>query len=105
MMDSMQSHARMSTRMTADEVAAMLPMHRQMVASMLGRMTSESRAMHLPANAAYTALADSVRRDLSRLSGMKKDELKAAMPAHCARVMRLMRIHKNRMAAGDPSHR
>ena len=98
MLDSMQAHMRRAGHMTADQMAAMVPMHRQMVGDMLSQMTSESRAMNLPPNAAWNALADSVRQDLVRLPEMNKNEVKQAMPADCARVTRLIRMHQTMMS-------
>ena len=99
MMDSMQTHMKkMLGNMSADQMAAMVPMHRQMVGAMLSQMTTEARAMNVPANAAWTALSDSVRQDLARLPEMKKSELKQAMPEQCARVGRLMHAYKKMMA-------
>ena len=99
MMDSMQTHMKkMSASMSADQMAAMVPMHRQMVGAMLSQMTSEARTMNVPANAAWTALSDSVRQDLARLPEMNKNEVKQAMPEQCARVGRLMQTYKKMMA-------
>lgn len=98
MMDSMQAHMRMMTSMTADKMAATFPTHSQMVANMLSQMTAEMRSMNMPADAAWTATIDSVRQDLIRLPVMTKPELKQAMPAHLARVSRVMQIHKDMMA-------
>jgi hypothetical protein len=97
-MDSMQAHMRMMTSMTADQMAATFPTHRQMVANMLSQMAAEMRSMNTPADAAWTATIDSVRQDLIRLPVMTKAELKQAMPAHLARVSRVMQIQKDMMA-------
>ena len=98
MMDSMQTHMKkMLGNMSADQMAAMVPMHREMVEAMLSQMTSEARTMNVPANAAWTALSDSVRQDLARLPAMNKNEMKQAMPEQCARVGRLMQTYKKMM--------
>ena len=98
MADSMQAEMRTMAAMSPDQMAAMLPMHRQMVGNMLSQMSSDMRSMNMPADAAWTALTDSVRQDLIRLPDMSKTELKQAMPAHRARVTRLMQMHKDMMA-------
>lgn len=98
MLDSMQAHMRRAGHMSAEQMTAMIPMHRQMVGDMLSQMVSESRAMNLPPNAAWNTLADSVREDLVRLPQMNKNEVKQAMPADCARVTRLIRMHQAMMA-------
>lgn len=98
MMDSMQAQMRMMTSMTLDQMAATLPTHHQMVANMLSQMTTDMRNMNMPADAAWTATTDSVRQDLIRLPVMTKPELKQAMPAHLARLSRVMQIQKDMMA-------
>lgn len=98
MMDSMQAHMGMMTSMTADQMAATLPTHRQMVVNMLSQMTAEMRSMNMPADAAWMATIDSVRQDLIRLPEMTKPELKQAMAAHVARLSRVMQMHKDMMA-------
>lgn len=98
MADSMQAEMQRMAAMTPDQMAAMLPMHRQMVGNMLAQMSSDMRSMNMPADAAWTALTDSVRQDLIRLPAMSKMELKQAMAAHQARVTRLMQMHKEMMA-------
>ena len=97
MADSMQAEMKTMAAMTPDQMAAMLPMHRQMVGNMLSQMSRDMRFMNMPADAAWTALTDSVRQDLIRLPDMSKAELKRAIPAHHARVMRLIQMHKDMM--------
>jgi hypothetical protein len=96
-MDSMAASMHVMASMNADQLSAMLPVHRQMVANMLSQMTSDMRSMNMPADAAWTATTDSVRQDLIHLPEMGKAELKQAMPAHQARVSRLMQMHKAMM--------
>jgi hypothetical protein len=98
MMDSMQAHMRMMSSMPADQLAAMVPAHRQMVANMLSQMTNEMRSMKMSGDPAWTATVDSIRQDLIRLPGMTKTELARVMPAHQARVSRLLQMHKDMMA-------
>ena len=98
MADSMQAEMKKMAAMSPDQMAAMLPMHRQMVGNMLSQMSSDMRAMNMPADAAWTALTDSVRQDLIRMPDMSKTELKQTVTAHHARVTRLMQMHKDMMA-------
>jgi hypothetical protein len=97
MMDSMHAQMQKLDGMTADQMAAMLPMHRQMAANMLSQMTADMRSMNMPADAAWTATTDSVRQDLIRLPTLSKAQLEQALPAHRARMMRLMQMHKDMM--------
>jgi hypothetical protein len=98
MMDSMQAHMRMMDTMTADQVKAMLPMRRQMAANMLSQMNADMRSMNMTPDQAWNATADSLRQDLARMPDMSAQELKAMMPAHRARMTRLMQMHRNMMA-------
>jgi len=97
MMDSMQTHMGMMEGRTADRMKAMLPAHRQMVANMLAQMNADMRRMNMQSEPKWTALADSVRRDLVRMPEMSAAELRSAMPAHAARMMRLMAMHRSMM--------
>jgi len=97
-MDSMHAEMQKMQGMTADQMAAMLPMHRQMAANTLSMMTADMRSMNMPADAAWTATTDSVRQDLTRLPELSKEQLTQALPAHHARMMRLMQMHKDMMA-------
>ena len=96
-MDSMHAEMQKMEGMTADQMAAMLPTHRQMAANTLSKMTADMRSMNMPADAAWTATTDSVRQDLTRLPELSKEQLKQAMPAHHARMMRLMQMHRDMM--------
>jgi hypothetical protein len=97
-MDSMHAEMQKMQGMTAGQMAAMLPMHRQMAANMLSKMTADMRSMNMPADAAWTATTDSVRQDLTRLPELSNEQLKQELPAHHARMMRLMQMHKDMMA-------
>ena len=97
MMDSMQTHIRMMDTLSAQQLTAMLPMHRQMAANMLSRMTSDMRSMNMTADQAWSATVDSLRQDLVRMPEMSGSELKAMMPAHHARMTRLMQMHRDMM--------
>jgi hypothetical protein len=97
MMDSMQTHMRMMDEMTADQIKAMLPKHRQMAANMLSRMNRDMRSMNMPGDQAWNATVDSIRQDLTRMPELSGQELKATMPAHHARMTRLMQMHRDMM--------
>jgi hypothetical protein len=96
-MDSMQTHLTTIDSVSADRMKAMLPMHRQMVANMLSRMNSEMRQMNMSADAGWTATIDSVRQDLINMPEMSGSQLKTVMPAHGARVLRLLNEHRAMM--------
>lgn len=98
MMDQMTGHLRMMENAGADSLHAMLPMHRQTTANMLARMNREMRDMNMPADAAWNATVDSLRQDLTRMPELSRSELAGMMPAHRARIMRLMEMHRTMMS-------
>lgn len=98
MMDQMQSHLRMMDGAGADSMMAMMPMHRQMVASMIAQMNREMRDMQMQMDTGWTATVDSLRQDLVRLPELGAGELQSFMPAHRARVQRIMEMHRRMMA-------
>lgn len=98
MMARMGAHMQMMQAMSGDSIQAMLPMHRQMVANMIARMNREMREMDMPADEAWDATVDSLRNDLVAVPRMDAAELKALMPAHHRRLMRLMEMHGEMMA-------
>lgn len=97
MMEQMQAHMRMMDGAGADSMQAMLPMHRQMVANMLAQFNKDMRGMDMTSNTAWNATVDSLRQDLTRMPEMSASELQQFMPAHGARVMRLMESHRSMM--------
>ena len=98
MMEQMQAHMRMMDGATADSMKAMLPMHRQMLANMISQFDREMRQMNMKSDAAWQATLDSLRQDNLRLPELSPAELRSFMPAHGARVMRLMDMHRSMMA-------
>ena len=72
---------------------AVMPMPRQLADSMISRMNEGMRRMNMATDSAWNATVDSVCQDLSRLSAMTAAEMTALMPAHRARMMRLMQMH------------
>jgi len=99
MMRDMTAHMRAMHGAAPDSLHAVLPMHRQMTADMLAEMNREMWAMNMAGDAAWTATVDSLRDDLVRMPEMSGEELRALLPAHAARVERLMAAHQSMMAA------
>jgi hypothetical protein len=81
---------------------AALPWCRHTVANMLSQMSSEMRSMHMASDARWSATIDSIRHDLVHLPETKGAELKRMMPAHDARVIRLMDMHREMMGTTRP---
>lgn len=99
-MTGMHSHMQMMDSASAASLQGMWPMHQQMLNDMLSRMDNSMRAMNMPADAAWTAMRDSLRQDLTRMQPMTPDQLKRGLPAHHARVMRMMDLHRRMMGRG-----
>jgi hypothetical protein len=97
MANQMMSHMQSMQGAGADSMRAMLPMHRQMVANMIAQMNREMRDMNMTMDAQWNATVDSLRDDLRRMPEMSAQELRAFMPAHRDRVMRLMEMHGTMM--------
>jgi hypothetical protein len=97
MMDSMAAHMRGMDTVSAANLEAMVPMHRQMAANMIAQMNSEMRGMNMQADASWTALMDSVRQDLVRLPELNAQQVMTFMPDHRGRLMRLMQRHRDMM--------
>lgn len=97
MMQQMQAHMAAMAGASADSMTAMMPQHRQMAANMLARMNREMEQMNMAGDTAWTATVDSLRQDLSRMPEMNAQELQELMPAHHARMTRLMEMHGSMM--------
>ena len=97
MMTEMISHMNMMQGVSGDSMNAMMPMHRQMAANMLAQMSREMQSMNTTGDSSWTATADSVRADLTRMPEMTPAELQAMMPGHHSRMMRLMDAHQAMM--------
>ena len=100
MMEELRTHMQAMHGAGGDSLRAMLPTHRQMAANLLAEMNREMGRMKMVADPAWTAMADSVRQDLVRLPEMGAAELQSAMPAHEARLNRLMGMHQAMIDAG-----
>ena len=97
MVEEMQAHMRSMQGAAGDSLKAMLPMHRQMAANMIAQMNREMRDMNMAADAGWTATVDSLRQDLVRMPEMGGAELQSFVPAHQARLERLMEMHSEMM--------
>ena len=97
MAEEMQAHMRSMQGVDGDSLKAMLPMHRQMAANMIAQMNREMRDMNMAADAGWTATVDSLRQDLVRMPEMAGAELQSFMPAHQARLERLVQTHRAMM--------
>ena len=97
MMGMMQAHMDSMTRMSPEQMRAMMNAHQSMTSQMLDAMGADMMAMHMAPNSAWSALSDSVRRDLADLPELSGQALKARMEAHAERMRRLMAMHQAMM--------
>ena len=97
MMGPMQKQMDAMMKISPEQMKAMMPAHRQMAANLLATMTADMRNMNMSGDAAWSATIDSVRRDLATMPELSGKEMAAAMPAHHARMMRLMGMHTTMM--------
>lgn len=98
MMEQMRGQMQAMRAMNGDAMQAQMPMHRQMVESMMAQMTRDMTGMKVAADPRWSALMDSVRQDLARMPGMNGAALEKMMPAHDGRVTRMMEMHQKMMA-------
>jgi hypothetical protein len=97
MMGMMQAHMDSMTRMSPEQMRAMMNAHQNMTSQMLDAMGADMMAMRMAPNGAWSALGDSVRRDLAELPELSGQALKARMEAHMERMRRLMGMHEAMM--------
>ncbi|MGH7510497.1 MAG: hypothetical protein ACREMZ_13650 [Gemmatimonadales bacterium] len=97
MMPMMQAHTDSMTRMSRDQMSAMMPTHERMMSQMMDQMGGEMRQMKMAETPAWAALADSVRQDLAELPSLKGQALSSRMEAHAGRVQRLIAAHVGMM--------
>jgi hypothetical protein len=74
-----------------------LPAHRQALANTIAEMNRDVRSMNMAADTAWTATVDSLRQDLTRMPDLGGGALRAMLPAHRARVERLIQSHETMM--------
>lgn len=60
--------------MGGDALRAALPAHRAIVANALARMNGDMRQVNMPADQAWTAPVDSIRRDLICLPDLERHQ-------------------------------
>jgi hypothetical protein len=97
MMREMRAHMRGMMGAGTDSLHRLMAMHRQMTANMLQQMDTEMRGMQITPDTSWTALADSVRQDLTQLPNVSAAELSEFMERHRGRVERLMARHERMM--------
>jgi len=97
MMQQTRTHMQRMSGVPADSLMAVMPMHRQVMGQMLEGMDPGTMGMGARSDSVWNATMDSVRNDVTRMEGMSAAELREFMPAHRARVERLMSMHDSVM--------
>lgn len=99
----MQMDAHMSAMMnmmqhaSGDSLKAMLPQHRQMAGNTIAKFNQDMASMNMKPDTSWNALVDSLRYDLTSMPNKSSNDLKSMMPAHMARMQRLVQMHKGMM--------
>ena len=97
LMSMMRAHLDSLARTPAQFAAGMLGAHDAMMSQMLDAMGSDMTTMGMKPDPAWTALTDSIRRDLADLPALSGRALEARLKAHIDRMRRLMVMHEGMM--------
>ncbi|MGH7629724.1 MAG: hypothetical protein ACREOF_10170 [Gemmatimonadales bacterium] len=97
MTSSMRAHMDSMMRLPPQRMRAMIAGHDRMMSQMMDGMSADMRRMSMQADPAWSALTDSLKRDLAELPGLEGKALDARMKAHAERVRRLLATHEGMM--------
>lgn len=97
LMDAMRAHMDSMAQMAPERMRSMMATHDAQMSQMLDAMGADMRRMNMSGDATWTALADSVKRDLAEVPDLQGQELSARMRAHAERVRRLIQLHEGMM--------
>jgi hypothetical protein len=97
MMPMMRAHMDSMMGRSPAEMQNMMARHQEMMSQMLDGMGTDMRGMNLTGDSAWTALTDSVKRDLAELPGLEGQALQERMRSHNERVGRLLAMHERMM--------
>ncbi|MDZ4865100.1 MAG: hypothetical protein SGJ01_16895 [Gemmatimonadota bacterium] len=97
MMPQMRVHLDSIGSMQPTQMLTMMPAHQALASQMMDAMGSDMRGRNMQPDAAWTALADSVRQDLTDMPGLSGEGLTTRMQAHVVRMQRMMGMHQGMM--------
>ena len=97
LMPMMRAHLDSLAGTPAQFVAGMLRAHDAMASKMLDAMGSDMRMMGMQPDSQWTALADSVKRDLAEMPSLSGQTLAARVQSHVGRMRRLLDMHGSMM--------
>lgn len=83
--------------MAGDSMARMMPMHHQMLQTMMAQMDRDRADAKALPDPQWTALVDSIQADMSQMSQMSADRMRTTMGAHHGRVTRMIEMHRTLM--------
>jgi hypothetical protein len=86
-------------RMPTQFAQRMQQAHEAMASQMLDAMGSDMTMMGMHPDAAWTALVDSVKRDLAELPSLSSRSLATRIMQHVQRMRRLLDMHQRMMSA------
>lgn len=95
LMPVMRAH--LDSLSAAPTVASALATHDALTSRLLDAMGSDMTAMGMKPDAAWTALSDSVKRDLADLPALTGSTRDARLKGHVDRLRRLMAMHQSMM--------
>lgn len=94
----LQGHMKMMEGASGEQIKAMVPEHRQIVANMIAQMNQEMRGMDMADNTEWNSTVAALREDLVRLPEMTAEEIKTFLPEHQTRIDRLVEMHGEMMS-------
>jgi len=97
LMPMMRAHLDSLAALSPQFAADMVSMHEAMASRMLDAMGADMTAMGMTPDPVWTALTDSIKRDLADLPTVSGRALDARLKAHIGRMRRLMAMHEGMM--------
>jgi len=97
LMPMMRVHLDSLAAISPQFAAGMLSVHEAIASRMLDAMGTDMTAMGMKPDPAWTALTDSIKRDLADLPAASGRALDARLKAHIGRMRRLMAMHEGMM--------
>lgn len=97
LMSMMRAHLDSLAGLAPQFPAGMIRVHDAMASRMLDAMGADMMGMGMKGDSAWTALTDSVRRDLAELPSLSGRALETRMKAHIDRMRRLLGMHETMM--------
>ena len=102
MMPMMRAHLDSMAAVSPPFGGSAMARHEAMASQMLDAMGADMTAMGMKPDAAWTALADSIKRDLAELPNRSGRGLGQQLRAHIERMRRLMTVHETMMRSMSP---